>query len=129
MIAVAVVAVFLATLQADPSVQLVAGGLIVASCIAVLAGKWTLDSIAIRRSAGLSIRPWDWIWAGLGSAMTALLVIGLADFLFLFLYAIIENGGRLGRIDPVGFIGGLLGTVVGVTGLRSARRPKASDSS
>jgi hypothetical protein len=127
MVAVAVVAAFLPVLRGDPDGERVSGALIVATCVLLLAYKMASNSIAWNRSAGLAVTRWQMVWIGLGSLATALLIIGAADFLFLFFCMIIgsvfsDPHFSWRRIDLIGIILGALSTVLVVSGLRRAIR-------
>jgi hypothetical protein len=142
MIAVAVVAALLSVLQAGVEMQCLAGALIVGGCTVILAYKLTVDSIAHDRSAGLAITPWQTIWTGLASLVTALFIIGSADCFFLFVYFMVEatiNHPYYSRyrIGPGGLIVALVLTVLAVSlmrrliwgGSRVEARPRPTDDS
>jgi hypothetical protein len=124
MVVVAVVAAFLPALRGDPDGERLSGKLIVGTCVILLAYKMASNSIAWNRSAGHAVTRWRKVWIGLGSLATALLIIGAADFLFLFLY-VVESGiinphFNWRRIDPIGIILGALSTLLVVSWIRPA---------
>lgn len=124
MIAVAVVAAFLPALRGDPDGERLAGALIVGTSVLALASKIASNSITWNRSAGIAVTRWRKIWIWLGSLATALLFIGAADFLFLFLYifvgALISPHLLHYRIDPIWILVSGLSTVIAVILLRRA---------
>jgi hypothetical protein len=127
MIAVAVVSAFLPALRGDPDGERLAGALIVGTCVLLLAYKMASDSLAWNRSAGLAVTRWQMVWIGLGSLATALLIIGAADFLFLFFCMVIgsvfsDPHFSWRWIDPIGIILGALSTVLVVSWIRRAIR-------
>jgi MFS family permease len=83
MAAVAITAPFFLAFRDDPQSERLAGGLIVGTCVVILAYKLTLDEFARRRSKGLPIGRKRKIWIGLYSSLNAIGVVGLADFVFL----------------------------------------------
>ncbi len=124
MVAVAVVAAFLPALRGDPDSSRLSGALIVGTCVLLLAYKMVRNSIAWNRSAGLAVTRWQQVWIGLGSLATALLIIGAADLLFLFLYTFVASGitnhFRWRWIDPIVIILGAFSTVLVVRWIRRA---------
>jgi MFS family permease len=91
MAAVAIMAPFFLAFRDDPRSERLAGGLIVGTCVVILAYKLTLDEFARRRSKGLPIGRKRKIWIGLYSSLNAIGVIGLADFVFLIGYSLMET--------------------------------------
>jgi hypothetical protein len=127
MIAVAALAAFLPAFREDASGSFLAGALIVGTCVVLLAYKMASNSIAWNRSAGLPVTRWTMIWTGLGSLWTALLIIGLADFLFLFLYFMVESfishpHDIIRYLDPIGIIASAFVTALVVRWLRRTFR-------
>jgi hypothetical protein len=86
MIAVAVLAPFFAILRGDAAGSLLAGAIIVATCVVILAYKLTVDAIARNEANEKTIGWRRKVFIVLTSSAFAVAIIGLADFLFLIVY-------------------------------------------
>ncbi len=91
MVGVAVVASALPALRGDEAGQRLAGALIVAECVAILAWKLSADAIAKARGDEVAIGRWGAIRVAAWPCLAALLLIGSADMMFFFVYELIRS--------------------------------------
>ncbi len=114
MIAVAVAAL-LVVLWKDQGASPAAGAVIVAACVVILAFKLARDAIAREQGGGKTIGRWRKLRIVMESSAIAVVIIGSADFTFLYVYALLVHPHFRRRIEvSVVILSGLAAVVVAV---------------
>jgi hypothetical protein len=93
MIAVAVIAPFLLALREDAWGSFLAGVLIVVGSVICMAIKVFLDALSRFKARGVILGRWRKVRLALFSILFASTLIGAADCVFLFFYALIASDG------------------------------------
>lgn len=113
MIAVAVAAL-LVVVWKDQGGSPAAGAVIVAACVVILAFKLARDAIAREQGGGKTIGRWRKLRIVMESSAIAVVIIGSADFTFLYVYISLVHSYFRRIEELVVILGGLAAVVVAV---------------